>query len=108
MAVKNQAEDGSPGAIGDTGTTAVGAQFIAPAAPSAPEPHGSHSKQEWVQGTLFPALERTPERQARFETSSVPDLGVTYTPEDLAGWDHATRLGYPGEYPYTRGIQPTM
>ncbi len=30
------------------------------------------------------------------------------TPDDLAGWDPATELGYPGEYPFTRGIQPTM
>src|SRR5438270_2618197 len=38
---------------------------------------------------------RTPSRSAR-------------TPEDLAGWDPAAKLGFPGEYPFTRGIQPTM
>jgi hypothetical protein len=111
MAVQKQAEDRSPGAAGDARATAVGAQGFAPAAPaapSAPAPHRSRSREEWVQGTLWPAQERTPQRQARFETSSVPDLEATYTPEDLAGWDYATRLGYPGEYPYTRGIQPTM
>jgi methylmalonyl-CoA mutase N-terminal domain/subunit len=32
----------------------------------------------------------------------------TYGPADLAGWDPGTQLGYPGEYPFTRGIQPTM
>src|SRR5256886_4209812 len=32
----------------------------------------------------------------------------TATPEDLAGWDPAAKLGFPGEYPFTRGIQPTM
>src|SRR2546428_4111426 len=30
------------------------------------------------------------------------------TPADLAGWDPATELGFPGEFPFTRGIQPTM
>jgi methylmalonyl-CoA mutase N-terminal domain/subunit len=30
------------------------------------------------------------------------------TPQDLAGWDPATALGFPGEFPFTRGIQPTM
>ncbi len=30
------------------------------------------------------------------------------TPDDLAGWDPQTELGYPGEFPFTRGIQPTM
>src|SRR5213592_3220279 len=38
---------------------------------------------------------RTPSRSAR-------------TPEDLAGWDPAEKLGFPGEFPFTRGIQPTM
>src|ERR1700704_2947759 len=32
----------------------------------------------------------------------------TSTPESLAGWDPAAALGYPGEFPFTRGIQPTM
>src|SRR5256885_1663905 len=32
----------------------------------------------------------------------------TRTPEDLAGWDPAAKLGFPGEFPFTRGIQPTM
>jgi methylmalonyl-CoA mutase N-terminal domain/subunit len=31
-----------------------------------------------------------------------------WTPDDLAGWDPGTALGYPGEFPFTRGIQPTM
>src|SRR5437763_13700730 len=32
----------------------------------------------------------------------------TYTPESLAGWNQSTELGEPGEFPYTRGIHPTM
>src|SRR5437762_1427264 len=73
-----------------------------------PQPRRSASRDEWVQGTLWLALERSPERRAQFETSSGFELPVTVTPEDLTDWDHRQQLGYPGEYPYTRGIQPTM
>src|SRR5690242_13110922 len=33
---------------------------------------------------------------------------MTYTPDDLVAWDPAAELGFPGEFPFTRGIQPTM
>jgi methylmalonyl-CoA mutase, N-terminal domain len=42
------------------------------------------------------------------QTSSLIDLRPLYTPADLAGWEAERDLGYPGEYPYTRGVQPTM
>jgi methylmalonyl-CoA mutase N-terminal domain/subunit len=71
-------------------------------------PRRSGSKDAWVQGTLWPALKRAPERQPRFETSWGEELPTTFSAEDLAGWDPGERLGFPGEYPYTRGIQPTM
>jgi methylmalonyl-CoA mutase N-terminal domain/subunit len=35
-------------------------------------------------------------------------MKITYTPEDLAGWDYEREVGYPGQYPYTRGIYPTL
>ena len=73
-----------------------------------PPPPTSASKEEWVQATLWPTLEKAPERLAHFETSSVEDLPTVVTSEDLNGWDERRQLGYPGEYPYTRGIQPTM
>ena len=68
--------------------------------------HCSASREEWVQTTLWPALERAPERLPRFETSYGEELPATFTPEDLANWDYSKRLGYPGEYPFSRGIQP--
>jgi methylmalonyl-CoA mutase, N-terminal domain len=37
-----------------------------------------------------------------------PKTGDARTPEDLAGWDPASALGFPGEFPFTRGIHPTM
>src|SRR6266542_3784700 len=68
----------------------------------------SKSAEEWRATTLKKALERSPERDANFETTSHIPLEPTYTAEDLAGWDERERLGYPGEYPFTRGVQATM
>ncbi|HIE16916.1 MAG TPA: methylmalonyl-CoA mutase [Dehalococcoidia bacterium] len=66
------------------------------------------SKQEWQETTLASSLKRFPERQERFETTSGIWIDRVYTPEDLEGFDYGAALGYPGEYPFTRGIQPTM
>ncbi len=62
---------------------------------------------EWQTRLVEPALKRFPERRAVFETSSGIPLERLYTPAD-ASIDYAADLGFPGEYPYTRGIQPTM
>jgi methylmalonyl-CoA mutase N-terminal domain/subunit len=64
------------------------------------------SKEKWQNETLGPALRRAPERQERFETSSGIPVERLYTPADVAA-DY-TGLGFPGTYPFTRGIQPTM
>ncbi len=53
------------------------------------------------------AARQRKERRDRFASSSLP-LEPLYTPEDLPGFDHDRDLGYPGSYPYVRGIQPTM
>jgi len=68
----------------------------------------SNSKQEWRETTLASALKRAAERQERFETSSGLEIDPVYTPEDLGDFDGVRDLGYPGEYPYTRGVQPNM
>jgi len=68
----------------------------------------SNSKQEWIRNTLQPALKKAPEREERFQTISGVPLEGLYTPEDLAGFDYVRNLGYPAEYPFTRGVQPTM
>ena len=47
-------------------------------------------------------------RPADFVTQSSADVEPVYTPADLQGFDYATQLGYPGEYPYTRGVHATM
>src|SRR5437870_1286520 len=52
--------------------------------------------------------ERGPERPVRFETLSGLPIEALYTPESLRGWSVDEKLGYPGEYPFTRGVYPTM
>ncbi|MBM4447239.1 MAG: methylmalonyl-CoA mutase [Chloroflexi bacterium] len=68
----------------------------------------SKKKQEWQETTLAPTLKRFPERQEKFETSSGIDISPVYAPEDIPNFDYLAALGYPGEYPFTRGIQPNM
>ncbi len=48
------------------------------------------------------------ERRERFTTLSGLPLERLYTEESLTGWDEEKALGYPGEFPYTRGIYPSM
>ena len=62
----------------------------------------------WTVKTLEPTLARSPERQKEFTTVSSYPIRRLYTEEDLAGWDPARDLGYPGEPPYTRGIHASM
>ena len=65
-------------------------------------------KARWETETLKPALAQTPERAERFTTASMTPVERLYTPADLPEWDDVKELGFPGEYPYTRGVQPTM
>ncbi len=68
----------------------------------------SKREQEWLEKTLGPALERSPERLPQFTTTSGHPIRRLYTPADLADWDPERDLGCPGEPPYTRGIHATM
>jgi len=62
----------------------------------------------WERETLAPALEKHPERRPRFITTSGQEVGRLYTALDNAGLDFDRDIGFPGEYPYTRGIHATM
>lgn len=64
-------------------------------------------KAQWEATTVQRSLERSPERQSAFTTPSGIPLERIYTPADL-DLDYARDLGFPGAYPFTRGIQPTM
>jgi methylmalonyl-CoA mutase N-terminal domain/subunit len=68
----------------------------------------SKTKQEWQEATLTSALKRAAERQEKFETSSGQEIDTVYTPEDLLNFDYTRDLGYPGEHPFTRGVQANM
>ena len=70
----------------------------------------SHSKEEWQENTLAPVVKRYPEREDQFRTESGIEQDTTYFPQDLnsSGFDYDRDLGYPGEYPFTRGVQPNM
>ena len=62
----------------------------------------------WEKEVLAPALEKAAESRERFETVSGIEPGRVCTPADRAGADYARDLGMPGQYPFTRGVQPTM
>jgi methylmalonyl-CoA mutase N-terminal domain/subunit len=64
-------------------------------------------KKRWEETTLNPLLERFPERKPAFKTSSGIPLEPVYLPA-APDPDYAEKLGFPGEYPFTRGVQPTM
>jgi methylmalonyl-CoA mutase N-terminal domain/subunit len=64
-------------------------------------------KERWEQETLKPFLERHGERKERFITVSNEEIKRLYTPEDVE-IDYERDLGNPGEFPFTRGIYPTM
>ncbi len=72
------------------------------------EANGSGSKQEWLESTYGRSLGRAPERDYPFETSDGTPAEPLYTPEDLERWEYLAQLGFPGEFPFTRGVQPTM
>lgn len=60
-------------------------------------------RERWERETLDPALQKNSERKPQFETSSGIPLERVYGPDNPPG-----ELGFPGEYPFTRGVQPTM
>jgi methylmalonyl-CoA mutase N-terminal domain/subunit len=64
-------------------------------------------KEKWEKGTLEKSFEKLPER-GEFRTSSDIYVNRVLTPADLSGLDYLHDLGFPGEYPFTRGIYPTM
>ena len=62
----------------------------------------------WEGTTLKDSLKALPERRKEFVTTSSRSVRRLYTPLDVAGKSYSERLGNPGEFPFTRGIHPTM
>jgi len=65
-------------------------------------------KENWEKTTVEKVIQKYPERKERFETSFGEEIERLYTPLDIAELDYEHDLGFPGEYPFTRGVQPTM
>ena len=66
------------------------------------------SLEKWEETSLQKTLASMPERRDRFITTSSEPIERLYTPLDVADTDYASDLGLPGEYPYTRGVHPTL
>ena len=66
------------------------------------------ARRRWEEGPLARALEKSGERRDEFETLSGLPTDRLYTPEHVRDLDYERDLGFPGQYPFTRGIQPTM
>jgi len=66
------------------------------------------ARREWEERTLKPSLARSPDRPVPFADSSGAPVERLHTPADTAAVDYVRDLGFPGEFPYTRGVQPTM
>jgi len=66
------------------------------------------SFEKWEETSLHKALTQLPERADQFITTSSEPINRLYTPLDVADMDYTSDLGQPGEYPYTRGVHPTL
>ncbi len=65
------------------------------------------NKERWQEEIVEPILKRFPERREHFETTSAIPIDRLYVPA-AADPNYESALGFPGEYPFTRGVQPTM
>ncbi len=66
-------------------------------------------KARWERETVEPFVAKAPERKPRFTTMAGLPVERCYTPADLGpDWSPDRKLGFPGEYPFTRGVYPTM
>jgi len=64
--------------------------------------------EKWEMETVRPTIDRIPERREQFLSISSEPINRLYTPLDVAEMDYLRDLGLPGEYPYTRGVHPTL
>ncbi|MEX2373267.1 MAG: methylmalonyl-CoA mutase family protein, partial [Dehalococcoidia bacterium] len=78
-----------------------------------PHPNGNDldaigaARAEWEERAVAKVLARFPERRQRFESSSAPQERL-YTPQDTSEVSYLDDIGFPGQFPFTRGVQPTM
>ncbi len=65
-------------------------------------------RKKWQDGAMGPSLRKSQQRLKRFSTVSDEEIDLLYTPDSLSNFEYEEDLGNPGQYPYTRGVQPTM
>lgn len=68
----------------------------------------SELEREWEERVVKKVIEKAPERKEKFETFSGIEIKRVFTSKDVEDLDYERDLGFPGMYPYTRGVQPTM
>jgi methylmalonyl-CoA mutase, N-terminal domain len=66
------------------------------------------AKQQWEETTVAKTIGRFPERRETFATTSGIQVERLFTPDQVAGQDYLRDSGFPGKFPFTRGVQPTM
>src|SRR5437773_12204581 len=71
-------------------------------------PDWESEKSRWQAQTYEKAKAKAPERQPRFTTSSEVEVRPIETPDAAPPEKYVEQLGFPGEFPFTRGVQPTM
>ncbi len=64
-----------------------------------------NEKNRWETEVYAKSVQKAPQRKEKFETTSRIEIPPILTPAET---DYSTQLGFPGEYPFTRGVQPTM
>ena len=68
----------------------------------------AQNRDKWEETTLHRSTSRFPERKEQFLTTSSEPIRRLYTPLDVADMEYERDLGFPGEYPFTRGVHATM
>lgn len=68
----------------------------------------AQNRDKWEETTLHRSTTRFPERKEQFLTTSSEPIRRLYTPLDVADLEYERDLGFPGEYPFTRGVHATM
>ncbi len=65
-------------------------------------------RSEWEKNRYLKAVEENPERKTKFKNLSDLEIKNLYTPEDTASLEYLKDIGFPGEYPYLRGVHPNL
>jgi len=63
---------------------------------------------DWEKNIYSTVIKKNPKRRERFKNLSETDIKNLYTPDDIADVDYLKDIGFPGEFPYLRGVHSTM